>query len=118
MNKKPRMGRRTLTFLCCVLAVPTCVKLFHPFMRSNSLQTSLLAGALLGAAYLLVRPILKLLTLPIGCLTLGLFSFFIDATLIMALPYVFPGFVVESYLWALLAALLVDGVCLITGGIH
>lgn len=118
MNKKPKMGRRTLTFCCCMLAIPTCTELgLIPGLHADSMQTAMLAGALLGLCYLLIRPIMRLLTMPIGCLTLGLFTFIIDAALIMALPYVIPGFVLDGFSAALLAALLVDGLCMLAGGI-
>lgn len=119
MNKNPKMGRRSLTFCCCLLSIPSCTQLgLISGMHADSIGTALLAGALLGLCYLLIRPIMKLLAMPIGCLTLGLFTFVIDAALVMALPYVVSGFTLDGFLPALLAALLVDGVCLITGGIR
>lgn len=116
MGKSNRMGRRGLTFLCCLLAVPTAVKLMGPNIQSDSLETSLMAGILLGVCYLVVRPVLRVLSVPIGCLTMGLFTFVIDAALILVLPQVFPGFRVAGFAWALLMALFVDGVCLAVGG--
>jgi len=113
------MGRRTLTFLCCLIVIPVCTQLgLIPGLATDSIQTALLAGALLGLGYLLARPLLRLLTLPIGCVTLGLFTFVIDAALVLALSNVLSGFTVDGFLPALLTALLVDVLCLITGGSH
>lgn len=61
-----------------------------------------------GPAYVLIRPLLKLLTLPIGCLTLGLFGFVIDAGLILFCARLFPGFSVDGFGWALAAALFIS----------
>lgn len=108
-KKKPRAQ---LTFLCCLLAMPSCVYLLDG-ISTDSIAISLFAGALLGAAYLLLRPLIKLLTLPVGCVTLGLFGFVIDSALIFALNYFVSGFHVESFGWAFLAALIVNGLCLI-----
>ncbi len=116
MSRRPTMGRRTLGFLCCVLAMPTCTQLL-PGIRADKLETALLAGVLLGFVYLLLRPALRILTLPIGCLTMGLFNFVLDAALILLLPQVFPGFQVDGFAPALLAALLVDGLCMVAGGL-
>lgn len=111
------MGRASLTFFCCVLAIPACTKLI-PGIRADSLEHALLAGVLLGVCYLLLRPVLKLLTLPIGCLTLGTFGFGIDALMLWLLPQFIPGLHIDDITSAALAALLVNGVCMIAGGIR
>ncbi len=110
------MGRKTLTFLCCLLAVPACCKLMAPHIVADSLETAVLAGALLGVAYLLVRPVMRILTIPIGCLTLGTFGLVIDGALFMALPHLVQGLHVESFLWAMIAGFLVNCMCLAVGG--
>lgn len=109
------MNRKGLGFLSCLLAMPLCAKML-PGIAAEPMTASVLAGIVLGLAYLLIRPVLRLLTFPIGCLTLGLSYFVIDCALIMALHLLVPGFTVAGLEWAALAALLVDGLCLITGG--
>ena len=109
---RPRLSRVSLPFWCCLLGIPTCVELLEG-IRSPSLGVSLLAGALLGALYMLIRPALRLLTFPIGCLTLGLFGLGMDAAFFLLLPRFIPGFQVASPEWALLAALLINGACAI-----
>lgn len=109
------MNRRGIGFLCCLLAMPLCAQML-PGIRAQSMSAAVLAGAALGVAYLLIRPVLRLLTLPIGCMTLGLSYFVIDCALILALDALVPGFTVAGLEWAALAAFLVDGLCLITGG--
>ncbi|MDL2206417.1 phage holin family protein [Eubacteriales bacterium OttesenSCG-928-N13] len=117
MDKRPIMGRRTLTFLCCVLAIPTAARLIDG-LKVDTMQTALLAGALLGVCYLLLRPLLRLFSLPIGCLTLGLSNFAIDVGLIFLLSNVMPGFTISSMLPAVLTAILVNGVCMVVGGLR
>ncbi len=109
------MNRKGIGFLCCLLAMPLCAQML-PGIQAQPMSAAVLAGAALGVVYLIIRPILRLLTLPIGCLTLGLFYFVIDCALILALDAWVPGFSVEGLEWAALAALLVDGMCLIAGG--
>lgn len=58
-----------------------------------------------GILSILVRPILLLLTLPINILTLGLFTFVINALLILLTSKLVPGFVVSSFGVALIAAI-------------
>ena len=110
--KRHPLGRKTLCFLCCLLAAPLATRLI-PGISADSIYTALIAGAALGVAYLLIRPILRLLTLPIGCLTLGLFGWVIDTALILALPFVRAGFEVSGVIPAFLVALLVNVLCMI-----
>lgn len=58
-----------------------------------------------GILSILVRPVLILLTLPINILTLGLFTFVINALLIMLMSNLVRGFSVASFGTALLAAI-------------
>ena len=113
--KEARPGGIAVTFLCCVLGVPTCAKML-PGIVAADVMASLQAGVLLGVAYLLLRPGLKLLTLPIGCLTLGLTNFAIDVGLLYGCAYLIEGFSVESVISAIGTALLINGISAIAGG--
>ena len=113
--REARPGGIAVTFLCCVLGVPTCAKLL-PGITAADVMASLQAGVLLGIAYLLLRPGLKLLTLPIGCLTLGLTNFAIDVGLLYGCAYLIEGFSVESVISAVGAALLINGISAVAGG--
>lgn len=112
-----------LVFLCCVLAVPTCGvlvgDLFLPGAWTEAtlslLRPWLTVGVLLGAAHLLVRPILRLLSAPIGCLTLGLFGLVIDVALIYVCAHFVEGFAVSGLLYAVLTAILINTICAIVG---
>lgn len=52
-----------------------------------------------------VKPILKFLSLPISCLTLGLFSLVISAAMVIATDKVLAGFSVDGWLTALVFSL-------------
>lgn len=68
--------------------------------------SALIAALLLGFANAIIRPILLLLTLPINLLTLGLFTFVVNAAMILLVSSIVKGFEVESFSVALLAAVL------------
>ena len=112
-----------LVFLCCVLAVPTCGVLVGDLVLPGAwteatlslLRPWLTVGVLLGAAHLLVRPILRLLSAPIGCLTLGLFGLVIDVALIYVCAHFVEGFAVSGLLYAVLTAILINTICAIVG---
>lgn len=113
--KEARPGGIAVTFLCCVLGVPTCAKLI-PGIAAADVMAGLQAGVLLGVAYLLLRPALKLLTLPIGCLTLGLTNFAIDVGLLYGCAYLIEGFSVENVIAAVGTAVLINGISAFAGG--
>ena len=112
-----------LVFLCCVLAVPTCGVLVGDLVLPGAwteatlslLRPWLTVGVLLGAAHLLVRPILRLLSAPIGCLTLGLFGLVIDVALIYVCAHFVEGFAVSGLLYAVLTAILITPICALVG---
>lgn len=112
-----RATRYWFVFLCCVLAVPTCVYGFG-ILQADQPATAVIAGALLGVAHIFLRPILRLVTKPIGCMTLGLFGLAIDVALVYGCAYFLDGFAVTGFVNALLCALLVNFACLVVGGRH
>ena len=61
-----------------------------------------------GVLTLIIRPILILLTLPINFLTLGLFTFVINALLLMLMTKIVPGFSISGFGTALLAAIVLS----------
>ena len=113
--KEARPGGIAVTFLCCVLGVPTCAKLI-PGIAAADVMAGLQAGVLLGVAYLLLRPLVKLVSMPLGCLTLGLSNFLIDVGLLYGCAYLIEGFSVESVISAIGTALLINGISAIAGG--
>ena len=64
--------------------------------------TDLIVAVVLGIANMILKPILTILTLPINMLTLGLFTFVINAAIVLLVSAVVPGFHVANFLWALL----------------
>jgi len=69
---------------------------------------ALAAAALLGILNAFVRPLLLLLTLPLNILSLGLFTFVINAFLLKIASLVIEGFTVEGFWAALLGSLFIS----------
>lgn len=61
-----------------------------------------------GVLSIILKPILILLTLPVNFLTLGLFTFVINAGLIMLMSSIVPGFGVKNFGTALLSAVVLS----------
>ena len=79
-----------------------------PGVHVANFMTALLAALVLGVINAILKPILVLLTLPINLLTLGLFTFVINAFLILLATHIVSGFHVDSFWWALLFSLIVS----------
>ena len=69
---------------------------------------ALAAAALLGILNAFVRPLLLLLMLPLNILSLGLFTFVINAFLLKMASLVIEGFTVEGFWAALLGSLFIS----------
>ncbi len=79
---------------------------YLPGFSVSSFATALLVALVLGIFNAIVKPVLVILTLPINILTLGLFTFVINAFLILVVARLVPGFGVAGFGPALIAALL------------
>jgi len=79
-----------------------------PGIAVASFYTALIVAALWGVVNVVIKPILLILTLPLTILTLGLFTFVINALLFWSLGTIIKGFVVEGFVAAFLGALLVS----------
>ena len=67
-----------------------------------------IAAFVLGLINVFIKPILIILTLPINILTLGLFTFIINALLVMLASAIVPGFQVNGFLSALLFSIIIS----------
>jgi len=65
------------------------------------------AAAMLGILNAFFRPVLLILTLPINILSLGLFTFIINALMLKMASGVIPGFDVRGFWPALFGALII-----------
>lgn len=77
--------------------------------------SAIVAALALGFANAFIRPILSVLTLPLSCLTFGLFSLVLNAVLFWAVSEFVAGFDVEG-VWTALAGSVVFS--LLTAGIN
>lgn len=61
---------------------------------------ALVVALALGVINALLKPVLLILTLPINILTLGLFTFVLNAFLIILVSNIVPGFTIDGFLAA------------------
>lgn len=79
-----------------------------PGVHLNNYVTALIVAVVLGIINAIIRPILIILTLPITIVTLGLFTFVINALLILLVSYLVKGFQVDGFLWALVFSIVLS----------
>lgn len=74
----------------------------------DGFMSTVIFAIVLGLLNLIVRPILSILSLPITILTLGLFSFVINALIILLADYLMDSMEVAGFWWALLFSILLS----------
>jgi putative membrane protein len=79
-----------------------------PGIALSGFFSALLVALFLGIINTLVRPFLILITLPITILTLGLFTFVINAVLVLFASKVVHGFEVKGFWWAMLFSIVLS----------
>ncbi|HOI59811.1 MAG TPA: phage holin family protein [Candidatus Pacearchaeota archaeon] len=79
-----------------------------PGVKVASLWTIIILALVISLLNVVVKPILLILMLPINILTLGLFTFIINAFIIMIASFITKGFSVDNFWWALLFSILIS----------
>ena len=95
-------------YLGTVTAVYLTVNLVPGISVSGEWMTTLLVALVWSVIVMVVRPVLRVLTLPLTILTFGLFSLVLNAFLFYAMQWVVPGFTVEGFFAAFLGALVLS----------
>lgn len=75
---------------------------------SDEIGTILWVALVFGLVNIFVKPIVKLLTLPMLLITLGLFAFVINAALLGLTAWLTDGLTVDGFLAALLGSLVIS----------
>ncbi len=70
--------------------------------------SALIAAVVIGLVNALIKPVLILLTLPLNLLTLGLFTFVINALMLLLASNFTPGFKIDGFGTALVGSVLLS----------
>lgn len=88
-----------------------------PHFHYDSLTTLAIAAAVLGLLNAIVRPILVFLTFPLTIVTLGLFLIVLNALMLELTARIVPRFEIDSFGWAIVGAIVLGLVSLVTNRI-
>jgi putative membrane protein len=79
-----------------------------PGVTLDNFLTAIFVGLLLGIINVVIKPILILLTLPITLITLGLFTFIINALMVILVDALITGFSVNNFWTAIVFSLVLS----------
>jgi putative membrane protein len=99
------------------LALFVVVTLLSPHLHSRSIVSLAIAAAVLGLLNAILRPVLVVLTLPLTIVTLGVFLIVLNALMLELTAWLVPGFHIQSFSWAFVAAIVLAVISLITNRI-
>ncbi|MCA9356040.1 phage holin family protein [Candidatus Nomurabacteria bacterium] len=102
-----------IVIVLALLAIPY----FVGGVTVTSFGVAVVAGAVLVFIDLIIKPIVKILTLPINIITLGLFSLVVNAIFFYFVGDIVSGFEVASFQAAFWGALIVSVVSWFAGKI-
>ncbi|HEV3157581.1 MAG TPA: phage holin family protein [Candidatus Baltobacteraceae bacterium] len=101
------MGQIVIKVLINAVAL-IAVAYLIPGVHVAGIGAALIAAVVLGVVNAILRPLLVLLSLPLEILTLGLFTFVINAFLFWFVGRFVPGFTVDGFGAALVGSILVS----------
>ena len=100
--------RLLLNWLLSAVAL-LIVSYLVPGFQLQGFKAALIAAIVIGLINATLGMILKLITLPLTLLTLGVFWWVVNALMLMlASALLTPGFRVEGFLWAFLGAIVLS----------
>lgn len=79
-----------------------------PGFQITDFKAAVLAAIVLGLVNTFIKPLLLLLTAPLNLLTLGLFTFVVNAIMLWSVSLIVHGLVIEGWLPAVLAAIVLS----------
>lgn len=107
------MNGLVLRWLVNALALFITAQLLGPSFRVTGFGAALVAAALLGIVNAVIRPVLLILTLPLNIVTLGLFTFVINAAMLLLVSHVIAGFQVRGFGAAFLGSVILSFISMI-----
>ena len=81
---------------------------------SDEIATILWVALVFGLVNIVIKPVVKLLTLPMLLITLGLFAFVINAALLGLTAWLTDGLTVDGFLAALFGSLVISAAGFVT----
>lgn len=111
------MFRFLLIILGNSLALYVAYWLVPGFIFDGGLKEYIFAGVALGLINLIIKPLIKLISLPIIIITLGFFTVIINALILWIVDYIFDFIAIDNIIALVWATIVVGFVNLIISGL-
>jgi len=92
-----RMRNIFKSFLFSLVALFGATQIIEGFSFGNDIAVLIFAAGVFGVVNSFLKPILKLIALPLNLITLGSFSFLINAALLYLTIQVVPDLLIEAF---------------------
>lgn len=106
------LKRLFLAVILNIVAILFCQRLlnylFNDFYFQGTLEQLIILGFILSILNLLIKPILRLLFLPLVWVTLGIFIFVINIILLKTASFLMPVLVIQSPITWLAASIIIS----------
>ncbi|TSC86832.1 MAG: membrane protein [Microgenomates group bacterium Gr01-1014_7] len=79
-----------------------------PGFKVDNFTTALLAAVVLGVVNTFIKPVLSYVTAPLTIVTLGLFTFVVNAIVLFIVSYFVPGLMIGGWVSAILGAIVLS----------
>ena len=90
------------------IAVIVASYLLQGMVRIDSFMSALIVAVTLGLVNMIIKPIISIITFPLTILTLGLFTFVINAFMVLLVDWLVPGFQVRDFWVAMVFSLVLS----------
>lgn len=97
-----------ISILATALGVYLTINIVPGITIAGGWMTILILSIVWSVVVSVIRPVLSILALPITIITLGLFSFVLNALLFWAMELIVPGFDVAGFIPALLGSIVLS----------
>ncbi|MCX6762728.1 MAG: phage holin family protein [Candidatus Moranbacteria bacterium] len=102
------MLRLIIHVLSNAIGIWASARLVHGIHFYGSWKWLILAGAVLGLINFIIKPIIKLISLPLIWITLGLFTIVINVLLFNLVSHVVPHLVIDTWVAAFWAVIVIS----------
>lgn len=108
------MLRLIIHILSNAIGIWASARLVHGIHFYGSWKWLILAGAVLGLINFIIKPIIKLISLPLIWITLGLFTIVINVLLFNLVSHVVPHLVIDTWVAAFWAVIVISFINFVT----
>jgi putative membrane protein len=109
------MTKLIFQIIAGILSFWLAVKFVPGVEFTGEIKYLFFAGAVLGLINFFIKPILKMITLPLRALTFGLFGFIINMVIVWIVDILFPELIIQGLIPLFWTTLIVWGVSFFLG---